>query len=185
MAKPTRLPCPWWLIHDAPALATASGPVYRNTIVLADAYWRAGCVLPWHDESTIAALCRMPIAHVRPIKPAIIHALSQITPDLDKERARLVKARAAKVRVMKGARDVWERNRSMERANIVEPIAMAAIYAPAMVHEETKRQGPSQRERERRGNAQPPSPATNASTPTSVTFTDRPVITPPEGGDDN
>lgn len=148
-------------------------------------YWEAGCVLPVHDDITLAALVRIPPHVLREHKALIIRALSEITPDLDKEHRRLTKARAAKVRVMKGARDVWERNRSMERANIVEPIAMAAIYAPAVVHEETKRQGPSQRERERRGNAQPPSPATNASTPTSVTFTDRPVIAPPEGGDDN
>lgn len=174
-----------WMVVDVPALKTACGPVYRCSIILAVAYWEAGCILPVHDDVTLGALCRTPPHVISTNKSEIIRALSEITPDLDKEHRRLTKARAAKVRVMKGARDVWERNRSMERANIAEPIAMAAIYAPAMVHEETKRQGPSQRERERRGIAPPPSPATNASTPASVTFTDRPVIAPPEGGDDN
>lgn len=185
MAKPTRLPCPMWMILDAPALKTACGPVYRCGILLSIAYWEAGCILPVHDDLTLGALCRTPPHVISTNKSEIIRALSEITPDLDKERARLMKARSAKVRRMTNCRETGFRKRAFQKANMPEMSTIEPAFAPAMVHEATTKQGASQRERERRGNAQPPPPAKSAATPSTAMFTDRPVIAPPEGGDDN
>lgn len=176
-----------WMVVDVPALKTACGPVYRCSIILAVAYWEAGCILPVHDDVTLGALCRTPPHVISTNKSEIIRALSEITPDLDKERARLMKARSAKVRRMTNCRETGFRKRAFQQANMPEMSAIEPAFAPAMIHEETKRQGPSQREKHtartvnaRNGNARPPSPATNASTPTSAMFTDRPVIAPPD-----
>ncbi len=90
--KPPRFPLPHWLIFDAPALATARGPVYRAAIVLGHAYWRGGCRPLAADDVTLASLCREPLGHFRQIKTAVLQALSEITPALDKAHAERMNA---------------------------------------------------------------------------------------------
>lgn len=75
-------------VVNAPAMQMAIGPVYRATIALAVAYWRSGCTGLPGDEVTLSALVRLPVAHIRPIKGAVLNALSQITPELDTAHTR-------------------------------------------------------------------------------------------------
>lgn len=96
MAKPSRFPMPVWLVMDVPALRTASGPVYRATIGLAVAYWMSGCVPLPDDDVTMASLVRLPHPHIRPIKIAVLHALEQILPQLDREWRRYEHNRSKK-----------------------------------------------------------------------------------------
>jgi hypothetical protein len=143
-------------------MVVASGPVYRSTIALAVAYWEGACTLPWHDETTIASLCRMPIAHIRPIKSDIIHALSQITPEMDKVRQARLKTYEARHGQALHARSVLLRLRQRQDR--------PSGTAPALLHEATANQGPSKREQARKGNAG--SPRTLSSP--RATFTDGP-----------
>jgi hypothetical protein len=103
--KAADLPLPVAPIFHAPMMATAPGPVYRATIVLAVAYWRAGCALPTTDDVTLASLCRLPLAHLRPIKPAVMAALAEITPALDYEHERLIRSHEYKSQAAQRMRD--------------------------------------------------------------------------------
>lgn len=177
MARPQTLNCPIHLILAAPALATASGPVYRATLALAIAYWAAGCRLPWQDESTLASLCRMPIAHLRLIKPDVIDALSETRQALDKERARLVRGYESKVASMSHCRQTRDRRRALQRSeHALVPIDEVVLL-------------PRQADTRKGRSADTPSPKVqwrrNAANP--ATFTDRPVIVSPviDGADDD
>ena len=83
-------PCPVSLITAIPALKTAPGPIYRATIILAVAYWEAGCTGLPDDEVTQAALIRLPIPHWRPIKAEVLAAINQAKSDLDQAHATCV-----------------------------------------------------------------------------------------------
>lgn len=76
---------PVWHVTRAPLLQTAPGPVYRVTLGLSVAYWLSGCAPLSTDEVTLSSLVRLPVAHIRPIKTAVLQALAQITPKLDQE----------------------------------------------------------------------------------------------------
>ena len=99
------MPLPVGAIMHSPMMTTASGPVYRCVIVLALAYWRAGCRLPATDNVTLASLCRLPLAHLRPIKPAVLAVLAEVTPTLDAECARLLRSYGHKVKAAQRMRD--------------------------------------------------------------------------------
>lgn len=96
--KRKRHPLPWWLVTDAPALAIATGGVYRATWQLAVAYWASGCQPLPTDDTTLAALVRIPTGHWKAVAAQVNQALDEITPHLDTEWHRLVarwKAQAA------------------------------------------------------------------------------------------
>ena len=85
--KQSSFPCPLAPICDAPALATAPGSVYRAVVVLALAYWRSGCRPLPTDDTTLAALVRLPTSSIRPIKASVLQALSEICPALERDHA--------------------------------------------------------------------------------------------------
>lgn len=182
MARPPRFDCPVHLIVTAPAMMVANGPVYRATIALAVAYWTGECTLPWHDETTIASLCRMPIAHVRPIKSAIIHALSQITPELDKIRRQRVKTYESRYGCITHATAVRDRGRAMRQAGTPsQPTNGLELAAPAVRHETSRQQGPARHERK----AYAASPQSKPATSSTAMFVDRPAVAIPNGDDED
>jgi hypothetical protein len=85
-----RHPLPWWLITDAPALAVATGPVYRAVWQLAVAYWQAGCQPLPPDATSLAAICRIPTPHWRIIETPVSQVIADISAAMDTEHARVV-----------------------------------------------------------------------------------------------
>lgn len=159
-----RYPFPWWLVTDAPALAAASGPIYRATVMIAMAYGASGCSALPSDASTMARICRLPVSHVGPQKSAILKALATITPALDKAHAQRHQGYAlqlAKVKRMNAAR-----RQRWVLAKITESL-LAGIHAQPQ-------RAPSRRTSDAsRAVAQRPQAGTGStSTNHGVTFTD-------------
>jgi hypothetical protein len=105
--KSPRYPLPWWLIAHAPALAVANGAVYRAATCVAVAHWASGCADLPSDDTTLAALARLPVVAWRQVKSPALAALSQITPNLREAyeiRHRSYEARLAHAHMMTAKR---------------------------------------------------------------------------------
>ena len=97
-------------------LATAPGGVYRAAVGLAVAFWRSGCAPLPKDEVTLAALVRLPVQSLRSIKPALLIALSEICPALEK------------------AYEIQRRNRIAKRRNFEKALAVQGARRAAKLN---------------------------------------------------
>ena len=77
------LPMPVDLVMHSPALAAASGAVYRMTIAICLAYWLSGCKTLPKDEINIASLARATGSAWYSEKTKVHEALAAILPSLD------------------------------------------------------------------------------------------------------
>lgn len=110
--KQPDLPMPLAPIRNAPALLACTGSVYRATIVLLIAYWGSGCKPLPTDDVTLAALSRLPISGLRPIKSEVLQAISEISPALDKAHAKAIRGRNNQLKGIIAAHDALQRNRT-------------------------------------------------------------------------
>ena len=90
-------PFPWWFVTDCQALRTATGGVYRATVVLAISYWAAGCHLADEDDVTLARLTCLPIPTWRSHKQAAWAAFQSVRTRMDAAFAK-AEGKAAKRR---------------------------------------------------------------------------------------
>lgn len=88
------LPMPLAPLLACPALISAEGPVYRAATVLAIVYWMTGCRPLPTDNTSIAALVRIPTSHATLIRSALDTALAELLPMLAAEYVRAHKSRA-------------------------------------------------------------------------------------------
>lgn len=86
---------------ECPALIGAIGPVYRAVMCLSFTYWLTGCRGVPNDQTNMAALIRVPQAHIGPIKPAIDAAISELFPILKAEYEAAFKSKAARIAIAK------------------------------------------------------------------------------------
>jgi uncharacterized protein YdaU (DUF1376 family) len=116
MAKRPDFPLPLGPIYDAPSLTTAPGGIYRATLALVVAYWRSGCRPLPDDEVTLAGLARLPVPTMRQHKTAVLHALSEITPDLDRIHKHIATEHAKRSDHASAMRAAYNANQALRKA---------------------------------------------------------------------
>ena len=105
------LPVPVGPILMSQALVVAEGKVYRTVMLLAFWYWISGCRDLPDNPSSIAALARVPVSNIIPIKSKIDAALAEILPPLKAQYER-----AHKTKATRAAMALWANEHSPTRA---------------------------------------------------------------------
>lgn len=113
---PRRLPLPWWIIWQSPAIEVATIPVYHAVCSLAVRYWISGCQPMPVGDAYLAVLARMRLHDFQRQRAAILASFEAIRIYLDDEHAIAVVLRAARTANANNARAIRDARRQMVKA---------------------------------------------------------------------
>ena len=65
---------------------------------------------------TLSSLCRIPVAHIRPVKTAVLRALAEITPELDTAYRKVATAYANRAAHASAMRAAYNANQALKKA---------------------------------------------------------------------